>query len=385
LRRIGCAFHYWRMPAREHLRRLAETLLIAVTGGAALGLPGFPAGWLSGSILAVSVAAIAGRPVLFPHYLANIVFVVLGISLGAAVTPETIRQMATWPLSMAALAVAMMLLTASVTAYLCFVHGWDPLSAMFASAPGGLSQALALAAQTGADLRAVAMVQSVRLLLLTVVMPVGLASVAGAGSPPLPGGGLVLANSLGELAILVLVSSLVAVLAYRIRVPGGLIVGAMIASGALHGSGVVHVNLPAPVVVASFVMTGALIGARFTGTSFGLLLQLARVALGALVVGLTVAVISAVAVAWLLGLSPAGMVMAYAPGGLEAMTILAFALHLDPAFVGTHHLARFLFVSLMIPVAVKLIERWTGKPAGASRLPPIVPAKAATKDGSPDP
>jgi uncharacterized protein len=349
------------MPVREHLRRLAETLLVGAAGGAALGIPGFPAGWLSGSILAVSVAAIAGRPVLFPHYLANIVFVVLGISLGAAVTPDTVRQMATWPLSMAALAVAMALLTASVAAYLCYVHGWDPLSAMFASAPGGLSQALALAAQTGADLRAVAMVQSVRLLLLTVVMPVGLASLSGAGPPPFPGSAFALANSYGELAALIAISSVVAVVAYRLRVPGGLIVGAMVASGALHGSGFVHVNLPAPVIVASFVMTGALIGARFSGTSFGLLLQLARVALGALVVGLTVAVVSALVVAWLLSLSPAGMIMAYAPGGLEAMTILAFALHLDPAFVGTHHLARFLFVSLTIPIAVKLIERFTGK------------------------
>lgn len=350
------------MPLREHLRRLAETLLVGAAGGAALGIPGFPAGWLSGSILAVSVWAIAGRPVLFPHYLANIVFVVVGTSLGAAVTPETIRQMATWPLSMAALAVAMMLLTVSVASYLYLVHGWDPLSALFASAPGGLSQVLGLAAQTGADLRAVAMVQSVRLLLLTVIMPVGFASVAGTGPPPLPGGGFVLANSYGELAALVTVSTAVAVTAYWVRVPGGLIVGAMVASGALHGSGLVHVNLPAPIIITSFVMTGALIGARFAGTSFRLLLELARVALGALLVGLTVAVVSAVVVAWLLSLSAGGMIMAYAPGGLEAMTILAFALHLDPAFVGTHHLARFLFVSLTIPIAVKSMEWWKRKP-----------------------
>ena len=43
--------------------------------------------------------------------------------------------------------------------------------------------------------------------------------------------------------------------------------------------------------------------------------------------------------------------MAYAPGGLETMAILAFALHLDPAYVAVHHLARFMFVSLMMPIA----------------------------------
>ena len=53
----------WADEAKADVRRLAETLLVGAMGGAALGIPGFPAGWLSGSILAVSVWAIAGRPV----------------------------------------------------------------------------------------------------------------------------------------------------------------------------------------------------------------------------------------------------------------------------------------------------------------------------------
>ena len=44
--------------------------------------------------------------------------------------------------------------------------------------------------------------------------------------------------------------------------------------------------------------------------------------------------------------------MAFAPGGIEAMTILAFVLGLDPAFVATHQLARFLGISLL-PVIAK--------------------------------
>ena len=51
--------------------------------------------------------------------------------------------------------------------------------------------------------------------------------------------------------------------------------------------------------------------------------------------------------------------MAFAPGALEAMTTLAFALNLDPAYVGTHHLARLSFVSLVVPVVVPIIRRRT--------------------------
>jgi uncharacterized membrane protein AbrB (regulator of aidB expression) len=40
------------------------------------------------------------------------------------------------------------------------------------------------------------------------------------------------------------------------------------------------------------------------------------------------------------------------------MMVLALALHLDPIFIGAHHLARYLLVSLTIP----LFGRWLGPP-----------------------
>jgi uncharacterized membrane protein AbrB (regulator of aidB expression) len=57
------------------------------------------------------------------------------------------------------------------------------------------------------------------------------------------------------------------------------------------------------------------------------------------------------------------VVMAFAPGALEAMTTLAFALNLDPAYVGTHHIARLIFVSLVVPVVVHAIRRTAAKAA----------------------
>jgi uncharacterized protein len=59
----------------------------------------------------------------------------------------------------------------------------------------------------------------------------------------------------------------------------------------------------------------------------------------------------------LLSLRVADVVIAYAPGGLEAMTILAFALNLDPVFVGVHQTARFVVISLLMPFAVHRLSR----------------------------
>jgi uncharacterized membrane protein AbrB (regulator of aidB expression) len=45
------------------------------------------------------------------------------------------------------------------------------------------------------------------------------------------------------------------------------------------------------------------------------------------------------------------------------MTIMAFALNLDPAYVGSHQIARYVMIALAMPVAWALV-RWLGrKPA----------------------
>lgn len=348
-------------PRSTLIRRFAETLALAAAGGAVLGLAGLPAGWLSGSIVGVSAAALAGRQVFVPPIVGRAVYVLLGISLGSSVTPETVATMVTWPLSMFALAIAMVAVTTSVMAYLKFVHGWPTLDALFAAAPGALAQAMALAQDTGANVRAIAMVQTVRLFILAVALPLIFAAFGVAGLPPPRGAGGPMLQSAIELGVLIAASSGAALLAYRFRMPGGLIVGAMAASGVLHGGGWVHAFLPIPVAICSFIVMGAMIGTRLGGADIRQLARLGLVGLGALAVGTTVGVFFAFVVATLLSIRLENVVMAYAPGAIEAMTIIAFALHLDPVFVGVHHLARFTFMSLVLPAAVGLIRAYEEK------------------------
>ena len=188
--------------------------------------------------------------------------------------------------------------------------------------------------------------------------------------PPPRGGNLPAAQLLIELTVIVLVSSGAALLAFRFNIPGGLIVGAMAASGVLHGGGWVHAFLPVPVAICSFIVMGAMIGTRLGGADIRLLARLGLVGLGALAVGVTVGCLFAVGVAWALNLRVADLVMAYAPGAIEAMTIIAFALHLDPVFVGVHHLARFTFMSMVLPAAAGLIRAWEAKKKDDDSRPP---------------
>lgn len=356
------------LPARDVVLRTGETLAIGLAGGALLAVLGFPAGWLSGAIVAVSIAALARRPVLIPQWLARVTFVAMGISLGSAVTPETLASMSRWPASLVCLTFAMAAVTAAATFYLKWVHRWDTGSALLGSFPGALSTVLMLAVETGANVRAIAIVQTARVAILAVVMPAALAALGFAGTPVVRVIGSPFTHPL-ELALLIVLPAIAAVALYMARVPGGLIFGSMVAAAALRGSGLVTVAPPVWLSIAAFVALGSLTGTRFANTSLGTLRELAGAALGAFVVGTFVAAAGAFASAYLLALPVGDTVVAYAPGAIDAMMILALALHYDPAFVGAHHLARFMLVLATMPLIVRLMGGKKPPPDGDATPP----------------
>ncbi len=339
------------------LRHLGETLAIALAGGAALGLAGVPAGWLSGSILAVAGASLAGRPMLIPTLMMRAIFVLIGISLGAVVTPETLHGMATYPLSIAVLLLAMAVISVCGAGYLCLVHRWSKVDAYLAAAPGGMSQVLALGAELGADLRAIAIVQSIRVVVIAVGLPAGLSLLGLVGrAPPRAAVALNLAT-LDELAILVAASTVAALIAYRVRFPGGLLFGAMLTSAVLHGSGLIHAVMPWWVANTAMVAMGAVTGSRFANMPLRLLLNFVAAAFGSFAVAVAIAAVFAVLLISLLSLRVAEVMIAFAPGSVDAMMLLALALNLDPVYVGAHHLTRIFFVSLTMPLMARRSAR----------------------------
>lgn len=351
------------------LLRLAETLAIGAVGGTVFGLLGIPAGYLSGSIIAVSAAALSGRPVRVPAPFARTIFVVLGISLGAVVTPQTLTGMASYPLSIAALIVGMTAVSFASSAYLRAVHGWGKIDAYLASAPGAMSQVLVLGAELGADLRAIAIVQSTRVVIVAIGLPAGLAIVGLAGHAVRPDPGPLTLHVIDELAILVVAGAFGAWLAHRLRLPGGLLFGAMITSAVLHGTGYIHAVLPWWVTNAAGLVLGAIIGARFASTPLRLLLDYLGAAFGSFAVSVVIAAVFAAGVVTLLSMRAAEVMIAFAPGSVDAMMLLALALHLDPVYVGAHHVVRIFLISLTAPLVARRIAR-KPKPPAPPREPP---------------
>ncbi len=341
---------YW--PGRATLRRVFVTIAIGAIGGTLLTLLGVPAAWTSGAMVAVAIAALARVEVGLPVEMSNGLFVILGVSMGSGVSPEVVERIGHWPGTMAALVLVVLLVGLATYAYLRGVARWDSETAYFGAIPGALSYVMALATERRVDLPRIAASQSIRLLILVAVLPFLITATA----PPsahehlpavLPGA--------GEFAVLFLLCLLASIVAVRIGVPGGWLTGAFFTSSALNATGIIPVVLPEPVLVCCYICLGCFVGSRLGATTLDVFFAMIRAGLGAIGVALIVSGGMALLVSRAFDIPFGQLMLAYAPGGLEVMTLLAFMLDMDPAFVAAHQLVRFIGMILVLPLITRLV------------------------------
>jgi membrane AbrB-like protein len=235
------------------------------------------------------------------------------------------------------------------------VHGWDQTSALLAGSPGALSQITILAAEKGADVAAIAVVQTMRVIILTAALPLVVVSAGIAPTAPLAVASLI-ASPL-ELAVLAAAALATALLLRLAKFPASWMFGAMIASSVLHGTGLIEGGLPPWMRNVALVGIGAVIGTRFARISKKTLVSHINAGLGSFAVAIAISAIFVTVIVLSTHVRFADVVVAFAPGAMDAMLALALTLHIDPIFVGAHHLSRFVFVSITTPGIVHLFGR----------------------------
>jgi uncharacterized protein len=343
------------IASRTKTLNVLETLVIGGAGGVLFSWAHLPGGLISGAMIAVGVAAIAGRPLTVPPVLTQTVLVLLGISLGSLMSRQLLQHMGAYPFTIALLALATFCSTFGSSIYLQRVHGWEKTSALLAGSPGALSQIIMLAIEKDADVSAIAVVQTMRVIILTAALPILLA-LTGMAPSSAPTAAVAIASPL-ELTELIAASVAVALLLRLIKFPASWMFGAMIGSSVLHGTGLIEGSLPPSVRAIALVGIGALIGSRFARMKPRTLLSHVNAALGSFATAIVISAIFVAVVALTTDVRFADIVVAFAPGAMDAMLALALTLHIDPIFVGAHHLSRFVFVTIAMPGIVHLFGR----------------------------
>jgi len=343
------------LPSGTKILNIVETLVIGVGGGVLFLWAQLPGGLISGAMIAVAIAAFAGRPVGLPPALTQTILVMLGISLGSVASKELLQHMSAYPVTISLLALSTFCATFGSSMYLQRFHGWDKTSALLAGSPGALSQIVILAAEQRANVPAIAVVQTMRVIILTAGLPLLLAATGLMSPAPVPTH-VAIASPL-DLGALIVAAVAVALLLRWIKFPASWMFGAMIGSAVLHGSGVIEGGLPPWLRAAALIGIGALIGTRFARISAKTVLRHIAAALGSFAVAVVISAVFVAIIVVTMNVRFGDVVVAFAPGAMDAMMALALTLHIDPVFVGAHHLSRFVFVSVATPGIVHLFGR----------------------------
>lgn len=340
---------------------LGMTLLMGAMGGGLAHLARFPLGFLLGSLLAVGVIAAAGwrpsgRQVTLPARLRFSFVPVIGVAIGGGFTPQVAGQVVAWWPTLLALCVFVPV--AHALAYWIYRRGGlAPREAFYGGVPGGLIESVQLGEEAGADVALLTVLQFLRLILTIVSVPMMFWAMTGqvvgsASGVAMVGAGAVLDTR--EVALLVIAGLAGVALGRLLRLPGWIITGPIAVSALMHAMGWVQGVPPGWLISVTQVVLGAGLGARFAGVKRAMLIRAGRLAVVNGMAALVLAFAFAEGLHLLVDEPVAAVFLAFAPGGLAEMSLIALSLQMSAIYVTAHHVAR---IVLAVTVA-KFGGRW---------------------------
>lgn len=335
-------------------RAILWALLSGASGGTAFALIGMPLPWMLGALGVTLVMAVAGAGIAMPERVRDPTVAVIGVLLGSSFTPELIAKAGDWGLSLAAMVVYLALAAALSIPVFRRLAGQDRLTAYFAAMPGGLAEMASIGRSMGADERKIILAHMARIVVTIAALAFWFRVVAGyevAGLPARLG-----FAGIGVLDAVLLVGAgvLGTVMGYRLRLPAPTLFGPMILSGLLHATGLTASAPPGALVIAAQVILGTVMGCRFRGVPLQELFRAMGISLIVTVMTLALALAFAAGLHASFGQTTAQVLLAFAPGGLTEMSLIALAMQAEVAFVAVHHVARIVIVIALAPFVARV-------------------------------
>lgn len=332
------------------------TATVGLTGGALASAAGWPLPWMTGALLAVILVRCAT-----PWQLKEIPNGrrcgqwIIGIGIGLHFTPEVIEQVADHGLLILAGAFVTSV-SSLVSVWLLLRTGEDRPTAFFSSMPGGSGEMVNLGARNEANLGRVAAGQSLRVLLVVLLVPALFKYLLGEGAvlphaAPLGWGWLALIGLLGAGAALAW---------QALGQPNPWLFGPLALAAGLSIGFELQGSLPPGASQAGQWLIGSGLGCHFNRAFF----RRAPSFLGRTLVGTLLTMLIAGLAALLLStathLDLRSLTLGMMPGGIAEMSLTAEALQLSVPLVTAMQVMRLVFVLFL---AEPLFRRWNRRVA----------------------
>lgn len=352
-------------PGRFPYARMALAATIGLAGALLFLWLKLPLPWMLGPLVACLIASLLTLPVAAPGVVRAPMMMVVGVLLGSGFTPALIQGMTGWIPSLLGLVLFVLVAALACVTYFRKVAKFDLATAYFAGMPGGIIEMVLLGGARGGDTRVIALIHSSRILLIVLSLPIVLYLATGETIT----GGRSLGTSILHTAwtdeVWIIGTAIVgAALGSLLRLPSPLLMGPMVASAAIHLTGISDYRPPWEIVALAQLILGVNLGCRFVGSEPREILRILRLALGSTMILVSLTVTFALGVSQLIGQPMVDLLLAYSPGGLTETSIIALSLHVEVAFVACHHVVRVFLVMASAGMLFRFVDHRKAKPPG---------------------
>jgi membrane AbrB-like protein len=337
------------------LYKRCSTLVIAGIGTCVFWLLGLPLPFLFGPLFACLIAALIGIPLKGTGQLAVGMRTILGVAVGASITPEVVERLPQMTASILLVPVYVILTGLVGVPFFRKVYKFDWPTAWYAAMPGGLQDMVIFGKEAGGDVRSLSLIHVTRVLIVITLAPMILTQ-GFAASLDNPIGQPATSIPIHELLIMAAAALIGWKVGERIGLFGASILGPMILAGFLSLTDIIHFRPPAEAILAAQFFIGIGLGAGYGGVTMA---EVRRDVVAGILFVLMLAVLTVIFTELVILLKlapPVDAFLAFAPGGQAEITVLAIIVGADLGYVVVHHLVRVFVVITGAPIAAKLFK-----------------------------
>ncbi len=350
----GVKLSTWPLPVQWLVLASATAVIVA-----ALSHVHLPAALLLGAMIAAIFVAAQDARIRVPNLAFILAQGLVGCLVARALKPSILSEIrADWLLFF--VAVVSVLLASTFLGWLLARSRVLPGStALWGSFPGAATVMALMGEAYGADIRLVAVMQYLRVVLVATT-----ASIVAAVWTPGRGASAPI-DWLAPVAPLPFAETLLlafggALIAPKLRIPAGSLLLPLVVGAVLGDLGVMTIELPPWLLAASYAVVGWSIGLRFTRPILVYALRaLPRIAL-AIVALIVICALFAVVLANLAHVDMLTAYLATSPGGADSVAIIAASSKVDVPFVMALQMARFVIILVIGPRLARFVAELTG-------------------------
>ncbi len=322
-----------------------------------------PASMLLGSMLVAMGFALRAPGLRVPPPLFGVAQGLLGCLMARSLQPAVLQRVAhDWPLFL-----GFTLLVLGASAALGYTlarrHVLPGTTAVWGLAPGAASAMVVMADAYGADARLVALMQYLRVVMVTLLASLVSALWAGHAAAVAAPADWLAWSSPGHIAATLLLALGGMAVARALRISAGAMLVPLVTGIALQGLGWLTIELPAPLLGLAYAVLGWSVGLRFTRPILNHAWNALPHVLSAILSLIALGLLLACALVVLGGFDPLTAYLATSPGGADSVAVIAASAAVDAGFVMAMQLARFIMVFLFGPRLFQWIAQRTIPPA----------------------